>query len=105
MENLKKEHSLVLFITYILLVNFKPNHLVIDGIVLVLLFGYVLFQKFLVYKALPDIRGEITEQLKQYHIAQAAKIQELESQIKEANSSVNKVINMKNVNLAQSVRF
>lgn len=105
MEILKKEHALVLFIAYILLVNIKPNHLVLDSIVSTLLFGYVIFQKYIEYKKLPDIRAEVTQQLAKYHEEQSTKMKELENQIKEANSSVNKVINMKNVNLAQSVRF
>lgn len=112
MENLKKEHSLSIFIAYIALVNIRPNQLVLDGIVLASLFGYVLFDKWLKFKTLPDIRGEVESQISKQRsdiekilIAQNTRIVELESQIKEANSSVNKVINMKNLNQASSVRF
>lgn len=112
MENLKSEHSLVIFIAYIILVNIRPNHLVVDSIVLTLLFGYVLFEKFLKYKALPDIRSEVTAQLedlkKQQEFilkAQNAKILEVEAQIKETSGAVNKVISMKSMNLAQAVKF
>jgi hypothetical protein len=112
METFKKQHSLAIFIGYVILVNFRPNHLVLDGIVLASLFGYVLFDKYLNYKVLPDIRGEVESQLAKQKadiekilIAQNTRIVELETQIKEANSSVNKVINMKNLNSATSVRF
>lgn len=112
METLKKEHSLVFFIMYIALVNIKPNDLVVDSIILALLFGYVLFEKFLKYKTLPDIRKEVELQIEEHRNShdmilkvQSTKIQELEQQIKETHSSVNKVIQMKNINLASSVKF
>jgi hypothetical protein len=112
MENLKKQHSLVIFISYVILVNVRPNHLVVDSIVLALLFGYVLFEKFLKYKTLPDIRKEVETLIKTHSDAhdstlklQSARIQELETQIRDTNSSVNKVIQMKSVNLASSVKF
>ncbi len=112
MQNLKSEHSLVIFIAYIILVNIRPNHLVVDSIVLSLLFGYVLFEKFLKYKALPDIRAEVAAQLedlkKQQEAilkAQNAKILEVDAQIKETSGAVNKVISMKSMNLAQAVKF
>jgi hypothetical protein len=112
MKTLKNEHSLVLFITYLILVNIKPNHLVVDSISLALLFSYVLFEKFLKYKTLPDIRKEVEDQIKansdSYDVllkVQSTRIQELESQIKETHGAVNKVIQMKNINLASSVKF
>ena len=112
MENLKSQHSLIIFIAYIILVNIRPNHLVVDSIILSLLFGYVLFEKFLSYKALPDIRAEVTAQLDELKLQQEAilkgqnaKILEVESQIKETNGAVNKVISMKSMNLAQAVKF
>lgn len=112
MEQIKKEHSLLIFIAYVGLVNIRPNHLILDGIVLASLFGYVLFDKWLKFKTLPDIRGDVESQISRQKaeiekilIAQNTRIVELENQIKEANSSVNKVINMKNLNTAASVRF
>jgi len=112
METLKKEHSLVIFISYVILVNVRPNHLVVDSIILALLFGYTLFEKFLKYKTLPDIRNEVEAQIKAYSDShdnmlklQSARLQELETQIRDTNSSVNKVIQMKSVNLASSVKF
>jgi hypothetical protein len=112
MEQLKKQHSLAIFIGYVILVNLRPNSIVLDGIVLGSLFGYILFDKWLTYNTLPDIRGEVDtlvskqkEDIEKILIVQNMRIAELESQIKEANSSVNKVISMKNLNSASSVRF
>jgi hypothetical protein len=112
METLKKEHSLAIFIGYVILVNLRPNSIILDGIVLASLFGYVLFDKWLKFKTLPDIRGEVEAQIAKQKsdiekvlVSQNNRIVELEAQIKEANSSVNKVINMKNLNTASSVRF
>lgn len=112
MEQLKKEHSLAIFIGYVILVNLRPNHLVLDGIVLGSLFGYVLFDKWLKHTTLPDIRKEVEakiesqkSEIEKVLISQNNRIVELENQIKEANSSVNKVINMKNLNTPSSVRF
>lgn len=112
MDTLKKEHSLVIFLAYVLLVNIRPNHLVVDSIVLSLLFGYVLFEKFLKYKTLPDIRAEVEVQInaeRSHNAVQLAllneRMKELEIQIKDTSGAVNKVIQMKSVNLAQSVKF
>lgn len=112
MQNLKSEHSLVIFVAYIVLVNIRPNHLVVDSIILSLLFGYVLFEKFLKFKTLPDIRSEVTAQIEELKKqqeailkAQNSKILEVESQIKETSGAVNKVISMKSMNLAQAVKF
>lgn len=83
-----------------------------DGIVLSSLFGYVLFDKWLKHNTLPDIRGEVEatiqnqkSEIEKILVSQNNRIVELENQIKEANSSVNKVINMKNLNNPSSVRF
>lgn len=112
MQNLKSEHSLLIFISYLILVNVRPNHIVLDSIVLGLLFGYILFDKCLQYKALPDIRAEVSAQLEELKLQQEAilkgqnaKILEVDNLIKETNGAVNKVISMKSVNLAQSVKF
>lgn len=112
MHILKTHHSLVIFILYIALVNIRPNSIVMDSIVLTLLFGYVLFDKFLKYKVVPDIRAEVAAQIadiksQQESIlkSQNSKILEVEGLIKETNGAVNKVISMKSVNLAQSVKF
>lgn len=112
MQNLKSEHSLLIFISYLILVNVRPNHIVLDSIVLGLLFGYILFDKYLQYKALPDIRAEVSSQLEELKLQQEAilkgqnaKILEVDNLIKETNGAVNKVISMKSVNLAQSVKF
>ncbi len=105
-EKIQKEHSLILLVAYIISVNLRPNTTIIDSIVLILLFGYVIFDKFLEYKKLPDIRAEVFEEINKLKTIQLEKIKDLEVEIKAANASVNKVINLKSLNgVAGSVKF
>lgn len=102
---IQKEHSLILLIAYIITVNLKSTATVIDGLTLSLLFGYVIFDKYLKFKTQPDIRAEVFAEFKKLQTLQNEKFKEVDQNLKEASAAINKVINLKSTNIGGSVKF